>query len=248
MPVKELGPPFQFVSWRVPHFPRAIEYPLEVMEEVRAFACDELLQLSHGGNEVAGVLFGTRREELIRILTWRPIACDHSQGEGLRLSHNDRMNLAVQLEVARQNPDLRELRPVGWFVSHVSGGVSLSPSDLEIYNGFFPEAWQVALVICPKGSGLAQAGFFLREGDRQVSPDASYQCFDLAPLRLAPVVIPEPAAPEPVVAEPAELAPKIEPVESVPVEQSAPLEQAVPVPAAPPEPVPAGPPVLDEEP
>ena len=61
----------------------AIEYPLEVMDEIRAFACDELLQLSHGGNEVGGVLFGTRRDDLIRILTWRPIACDHTQGESL---------------------------------------------------------------------------------------------------------------------------------------------------------------------
>ena len=152
------------------------------MEEIRAFACDELLQLSHGGDEVAGVLFGTRREDLIRILTWRPIACDHTQGEGLRLSYNDRMNLAVQLEVARQNPDLKDLRPAGWFVSHAHGSVSLSPSDLEIYNGFFPEAWQVALVICPKGGGLAQAGFFVRENDQQMLTEASYQCFDLEPL------------------------------------------------------------------
>src|SRR5580700_2462171 len=134
-PAKGLSPEFQFAFWRVPQFPRAIEYPLEVMEEIRAFACDELLQLSHGGDEVAGVLFGTRREDLIRILTWRPIACDHTQGEGLRLSYNDRMNLAVQLEVARQNPDLRDLRPAGWFVSHSNGSVSLSAPDLEIYNG-----------------------------------------------------------------------------------------------------------------
>jgi hypothetical protein len=184
MPVNGLTPPMQFASWRVPQFPRAIEYPLEMIEEIRAFACDELLQRSHAGDEVAGVLFGTRRDDLIRILTWRPIACDHTQGEGLRLSSNDRLNLAVQLEMARQNPDLKDLRPLGWFVSH-SGGVSLSPSDVEIYNGFFPESWQVALVICPQGSGRAQAGFFVREADQKVLPDSSYQCFELEPQRPA---------------------------------------------------------------
>src|ERR1700681_4500366 len=131
MPVQGLASQSQFAAWRVPQFARAIEYPLEVMEEIRAFACDELLQLSHGGDEVGGVLFGTRREDLIRILTWRPIACNHADGEGLRLSYNDRMNLAVQFEVARQNPDLKDLRPVGWFVSHLRGEVSLSSSDLE---------------------------------------------------------------------------------------------------------------------
>jgi proteasome lid subunit RPN8/RPN11 len=171
------------------------------MEEIRAFACDELLQLSHGGNEVGGVLFGTRRDDLIRILTWRPMACDHTQGEGLRLSYNDRMNLAVQLEVARQNPDLKDLRPVGWFVSHSRGDVFLSDSDLEIYNGFFPEAWQAALVICPKGSGRAQAGFFMREADAKVQSEASYQSFELAPLH------PADAATKVAVASPPEVAP-----------------------------------------
>lgn len=182
MPAKGPGPQSQFASWRVPQLARAIECPLEVMEEIRAFACDELLRLSHGGDDVGGVLFGTRRDDLICIATWRPMASDHTQGQGLRLSSSDRMNLAVQLEMARQNQDLKDLRPVGWFVSHVRGEVSLSPADLEIYHSFFPEAWQVALVICPKGSGRAQAGFFLREPGNKVLADASYQCFDLEPL------------------------------------------------------------------
>lgn len=194
MPVKELGTHLQFASWRVPQFPRAIEYPLEVMEEIRAFACDELLQLSHGGDEVGGVLFGTRREDLVRILTWRPMACEHLEGEGLRLSYNDRMNLAVQLEVARQNPDLKDLRPVGWFVSHLSGEVALSASDLETYYGFFPEAWQVALVIRPQGSGRAQAGFFVRETDGKLQSEKTYHCFELERIQPAKPGEPSPAA------------------------------------------------------
>src|ERR1700678_1945838 len=186
MPVQELGPRFQFSSWRVPQFSRAIEYPFEVMEEIRAFTCDNLLQLSHGGNEVAGVLFGTRRDDLIRILTWRPIACEHKEVQGLQLSYHDRMNLAVQVEMARRTPDLKDLRPVGWFVSHSRGAVSLSPADVEIYNSFFPESWQVMLVICPQGSSRAQAGFFAREAEDKLQSEASYQCFDLGPLGLAP--------------------------------------------------------------
>jgi hypothetical protein len=206
MPVQGLGPQFQFASWRAPQVERLIEYPVEVMEEIRAFACDELLQLSHGGDEVGGVLFGTRREDLIRILTWRPMACEHIQGGNLHLSYNDRMNLAVQLEVARQNSDLKDLRPLGWFVSHWRGDVALSPSDLEIYNGFFPDSWQVALVICPKGSGRAQAGFFVRETDGTLISDSSYHCFEMEPLR-AELPSTSAAPPEPEAEKPEQIQP-----------------------------------------
>lgn len=155
------------------------------MEEIRAFACEELLKLSHGGDEVGGVLFGTRREDLIRILTWRPIACEHLDGSALRLSYNDRMNLAVQLEVARQNPDLKDLRPLGCFVSRPAGEVALTAPDLEIYNGFFPEAWQIALVIRPQGDGRAEAGFFVREPDGKLEIERSYHSFAVNPLHAA---------------------------------------------------------------
>jgi hypothetical protein len=198
MPAQGFAPQLEFASWRVPQFARAIEYSLEVMEEIRAFACYGLLQRSHSGNEVGGVLFGTRRDDLIRILTWRPIACDHTQGEGLKFSYNDRMNLAVQLEMARQNPDLKDLRPVGWFVSRWGGGVSLSPSHLEIYNGFFPDAWQVALVISTQGGGRARAGFFIREAEDKLLAEASYRCFDLEPLHLSPMAAPQPTYTAPV--------------------------------------------------
>ncbi len=235
------------------------------MDEIRAFACDESLQLSRGGDDVGGILFGTRRDDLIRILTWRPIACDRTQGEGLRLSYNDRMNLAVQLEMARQNSDLKDLRPLGWFVSHLQGEVALSETDLETYNGFFPESWQVALVLRPQEKGRARAGFFVREAEGKVQSEASHQCFDLEPLQLAstpappvastvskaapapepaqreqiPIMTPappEPSAPPPQV--PIQMAPVPEAV--IPVKVVKPVQSAPPPPLA--EPVPAPPP------
>lgn len=188
----------------------AIEYPLDLMEEIRAFACEELLQASRGGNEVGGVLFGTRREGLIRILTWRPIACEHAHGESLVLSPGDRMNLAVQLELARQNADLKDLRPVGCFLSHMQEGVCLSASDVETYNGFFPESWQVALVIRPQAERRAEAGFFFREAGGKLEIQASYHSFELQPLRSA-VGSPAPAAGSPAPAPGSALTTKPEP-------------------------------------
>jgi hypothetical protein len=188
---------FLFASWSAPEVAWTIEYPLEVMDEIRAYTCNELLQLSHGGAEVAGVMFGSQRPGVIRILTWRPISSEYADGETLQLSHRDRMTLAVQLEVARANPELKDLRPVGWFVSHPNGALAMTASDLEVHAGFFPESSQVTLVIRPTGGGQAEAGFFVREPDGSVRTDASYQSFVLSRLHPAPPQAPPAAEREP---------------------------------------------------
>jgi len=186
MPAKAEIAEGQFVSWGAPPVACTIEYPPGLMEEIRAYACDSLLQLSHAGREVGGVMFGSRRPGVVRILTWRPIACEYAEGETLRLSQSDRMTLAVQFEAARGNPELKDLRPVGWFVSHHQGGVMMTPSDVEIYSGFFPESSQVTLVIHPTGDGRAEAGFFVREADGSMRLEASYKTFQLEPAIAPP--------------------------------------------------------------
>ena len=132
------------VSWNTPELPCAIEYTAELMEEIRAYAC-----ASRSGRDVGGVMYGSLREKTIRIATWRPIGSEYAHGDILKLSNSDRMTLAVQFEAARGNPEFKDLRPVGWFVSHPQGGVAMTAPDLEIYSGFFPESWQISLVLHP---------------------------------------------------------------------------------------------------
>ena len=176
---------FTFGSWKAPQVPWAIEYPLEVMDEIRAAAIEGLQKLARGGLEVGGVLFGSRREAGIRILTWRPIFCEYALGPTLQLSERDRADLARLLDAAPQDPDLRGLQPVGWFVSHTRNGILLSTTDLETFNSFFPESWQVTLVLRPTQSGPANAGFFVREADGTLKSDSSYQEFTVKPLHRA---------------------------------------------------------------
>jgi len=211
MPAKAEIAEGQFVSWSAPQVACTIEYPARVMEEIRAYACDSLLQLSHAGREVGGVMFGTQRPGAVRIVTWRPIACEYSESETLRLSQNDRMTLAVQFEAARRNPELKELRPVGWFVSHhlgVDQAVAMNASDIEIYSGFFPESSEVTLVIHPTGEGRAEAGFFVRNADGSLRSESSPKTFRLEPA-IAPPAIAQPAADSPAPATPTVTKPKV---------------------------------------
>jgi hypothetical protein len=207
MPAKAEIAEGQFVSWSAPDVACTIEYSPGVMEEIRAYACDPLLQLSHAGREVGGVIFGSQRPGVVRMVTWRPIACEYADGEALRLCQSDRMNLAVQFEASRRNPELKDFRPVGWFVSHHQG-VAMNSADVEIYSAFFPESSQVTLVIHPTGDGRAEAGFFARSADGSVRSESSHKTFLLEPA-IAPSAADLPPAATPKVAAPKVTAPKM---------------------------------------
>ncbi len=172
-----------FGSWSTSEIGLTIEYPLEVMEEIRAAVCDGLRRLAHGGLEVGGVLFGARRDTSIRLLTWRPIFCEHALGPSFRLSPRDCAELVHLLEVAKSDPDLEGLDSVGWFVSHARSDIFLTTADVEIYDSFFPALGQVTLVLQPTDAGPMRAGFFGRETGGCLRTESSYREFVVEPLK-----------------------------------------------------------------
>ena len=174
----------KFALWKTPQIPLEIEYSLSVMDEIHAAACAALRELPIGEREVGGVLFGQHQERSIRIKTWRPIVCQHADGPTLRLFARDRLELACLIESARRSEDLKDLQPVGWFLSHPRTGVGLCASDLEVYDGFFPYAWQTTLIVQPAKDGGARCGFFVRAADGTLRSDSSYREFDLEPVNL----------------------------------------------------------------
>ncbi len=167
----------EFRSWGVEGHAIEIEYAVAALEEVCAHAVDGLFRFRHGGMEVGGVLFGTADGDRIRVLTYRPLECEHAFGPRFVLSERDRAALKELLYAPRRERDLRGLEPVGWYHSHTRSGVELSPRDLEIYDSYFPQRWQVALVVRPDHYGPARAGFFFRERTGAVQADCSYEEF-----------------------------------------------------------------------
>lgn len=151
------------------------------MEEIRAAASESLRQFSSGGLDVGGVLFGTHQDNSIRILTWRPIPCEHAEGPDLSLSSDDRRELVRLLLGAKQDTELQSLQPVGWFLSHMRGDISLGAPDIEIFDGYFGEPWQVALVLLPSAEGAVRAGFFVREAGGKLRAGASHREFTIDP-------------------------------------------------------------------
>ncbi len=173
-------------SWTVPESPISIEYSLVVVEEIRRQVTDGMQRLSRGGIEVGGILYGVHDGDSVRLLAIRPIACEHARGPAFIFSENDRVALAAQLKHDSEDPELQGFVCVGWYLSHTRGGVDLTETDLELYNSFFAEAWQVVLVIRPGRASSMRAGFFVREFDGAIQSERSYLEFSF-PDRLAAV-------------------------------------------------------------
>lgn len=171
---------------------------------------EAFFSLPHGGAEIGGILFGTRSGGGVRILAFRPFPCEHAFGPSFTLSENDEANLLKLLDSGCADLRKQGLEPVGWFHTHTRSEIFLSDQDVEVYNRYFPDAMQVALVVRPHIMKPTRAGFFFREADGSIHGESSYREFQLEPAAAsapgdgtAPTAapVPEPApAPAPAAA------------------------------------------------
>lgn len=184
-----------FSSWRAEGHPPAIHYSDAVMESIRRAAVAGLQKVPKRGLEVGGVLFGSQEGHEIRIMEWREIPCEHASGPGFELSGNDQEGLARLMADAAGDPQLQELRPVGWFRTRTRGDVVLCESDIALHNRFFPAPWQVILVLRPHMYEPARAGFFFREEGGEIRTESSYNEFTLEGPKRRPLLGFDPAQP-----------------------------------------------------
>jgi proteasome lid subunit RPN8/RPN11 len=65
---------------------------------------------------------------------------------------------------------------VGWYHTHPGMGIFLSHYDLWLHENFFPEPWQVALVVEPVAE---TAGFFVRQKHGVLDPKRYFGFYEL---------------------------------------------------------------------
>lgn len=174
------------VKWSAPSCPFAVTYLPFVLDDIRSdamHAADEA-----GGSETGGILLGYFREQQLTITGCIPFVCANGNGPFFVLSEKDRRNFRYLLTGAQRDP---AGGPVGWYRSQWSSAVSLSDYDREMHQRFFPEPWQVLLILQMDPALPAQASFFFRGLDGAIETEGSP--FELGPLPPEPV--PAPALP-----------------------------------------------------
>ena len=158
------------VRWRSPFDGQEADAAARVFLSPRAY----VRVCAHAGSdlehEVGGALAGVWRvdkvngEMFIVIESALPARYTRFGRSYLTFTHDSLVGIHEDLE--RRLPG-REI--VGWYHTHPGMGVFLSGYDQWLHENFFPETWQVALVIEPRGS---EGGFFVRRIDGALDPRA----------------------------------------------------------------------------
>jgi proteasome lid subunit RPN8/RPN11 len=180
----------ELAKWTVGQCAFTIEYSLRVMDDIRLAVVDAFFSLPRGGAEIGGILLGRNENRRVTVTDYLPLDCEHAFGPSFVLSPKDHAKLAGLMASARGNPG--STYPVGWYHSHTRSEILLTSADLDIHKRYFPEPWQVALVLKPHTFQPAKAGFFFRESDGTIHATASYREFVLEPLAVRP--LPDPSA------------------------------------------------------
>ena len=149
---------------------------------IREAVLDGTSKSPSGREDCAGVLYGTRAGNLVRVEAARQIACEHARGRSFLLSASDHAALKKQLTRESADPALQGLAVVGWFLSQaapirtamtVGGKMALSSSDLQIFDEYFGSCGQVTLVLRPQASNTMHASIFMRRADGSVNAEKS---------------------------------------------------------------------------
>jgi proteasome lid subunit RPN8/RPN11 len=172
--------------WSVPQCPFPIETSPRVLDDIRLAVVDAFFSLPRGGAEIGGVLLGSYKSGKLAITGYAALDCEHAYGPSFTLSPPDEARLKALL--AAHSGVEASARPVGWYHSHTRSEIFLSDADLQLHQRYFPEAWQVALVIKPHTFQPARVGFFFREADGSMRTQDSYReiTLEALPLRQVP--------------------------------------------------------------
>lgn len=149
--------------------PIAAEPPSITNDHLKIFITQQayLRICAHAGsdleNEVGGWLAGKERvdksngKRFIVIDTVLP--GEHTQQGPAHLTFTGDSQIAMHAHLENHLPGKVIL---GWYHTHPRMGIFLSQWDVWLHQNFFPERWQVALVIEPHSS---EGGFFVRNSD-----------------------------------------------------------------------------------
>ncbi len=128
-------------------------------------------------NEIGGGLVGSRHvdartdEQFVLVEGVIPARFTRQGNAFLTFTQDTLVAMNDELEQRFSEKQL-----VGWYHTHPRMGIFLSNYDVWLHEHFFPEPWQVALVIEPH-AGLG--GFFIRQKEGTLDPQRYFGFYEI---------------------------------------------------------------------
>ena len=143
--------------WEDPGDSIMIQVGLDLVERLGA-AVQQGLGGGPRGTEIGGILLGRTlpgfgRAVLIEDFELAP--CEHLRGGSYTLSAKDKRTLGTRLARHRASD------VVGYFRSQTRPGMYLDQDDFAVFSQYFPEPWQVFLLVRPSTEGPADGRVLL---------------------------------------------------------------------------------------
>jgi protein TonB len=152
-----------------------VRIALDLVERLEAEVVDSFRSLESRGSEIGGLLLGAVHGSSpfeVAIEDYESIPCDYTRGPLYRLSPADFERFEKLLEQRAASG----MRVVGLFRSHTRKALSLDADDVAIFNKFFPNMYQVALLAKPFATKATLGGIFFRE-EGSLRIESSYKEF-----------------------------------------------------------------------
>jgi hypothetical protein len=168
-----------YAAWTALDSSLKVVYSIPLFHEIDFVVNEGYRRIPHGGLEVGGLLFGRKQSNSVQIEAFRPIECEHSTGPSFVLSARDVEGLEVQLRTAAQDPELQDLIPVGWFISHSRSDLVLTEREAALFDQLFPHPNEVTVLVKPIKFQPTRFAFLVRDAHGNVKRDGTQQAIIL---------------------------------------------------------------------
>jgi proteasome lid subunit RPN8/RPN11 len=163
--------------WLSPYEGDGISAPVSVLLSQSAYDQAVVHTSSELEFEVGGILVGkwcadpeTSRQYIV-VVAALPARFTQQGSVFLTFTQDSLVDIHAKIDEGYPGEEI-----VGWYHTHPHMGVFLSNYDTWLHNHFFPEPWQVALVIEPF---TAVGGFFIRQADGALDPSRYFGFYEL---------------------------------------------------------------------
>jgi proteasome lid subunit RPN8/RPN11 len=162
--------------WNSPYEAEDLEPLVKVFLSQPAYSRICVHSASDTSVEVGGVLvghwcLGPQHEQFVVIEHALPARHTRQGGSFVTFTSESLLDFHDQIDTS-----FKGMLTVGWYHTHPGMGIFMSHYDLWLHRHFFPEPWQVALVVEPVA---AAAGFFVRQRQDVLDPTRYFGFYEL---------------------------------------------------------------------